>query len=657
MTVAPAARRKAESNGKHEPQTPALPEDEAGMTRPVPIARIIKSPTNPRRHFDQAKLEELAVSIRAKGVLQPILVRPAKNWSIEPGKQGGKPGYFVVNHVHTLIDGESFETTEAAAKARAPRYELVAGERRLRAAQMAGLESIPAVVRDLSDREALEVQVIENEQREDIPALEKAEGYAALIRAGATVERLADQIGKSVSTIRGLLKLQELPAIAREAVLKGMLPSHTAQLVARVPGQQERATVAVRVITDDRHDGKPDKRDGMGRANAIARDAIERGETPMPYRDAKELIQREFMVELKGAPFSRQDANLLPLVPSCEGCPLRVGNLQKIDPEGYAGVRGDVCTDPGCYRKKVEAHQKQVVSKEEAKGQRVMEQKLANKVFLEFSADGETRHDGDWVNLAKKCYQDKKQRTYAELIGKDLEAKHQTFVAFDQGGRKWTLAPKLHVAELLKAKHKISASLGGKSKSSGSSADYQTQYRRDEEKRQREREERIEVARRCLPTIAEKAAKIVTEKLAPEGLRANSPALKLLRIIVLEAIGGGGIDDARRLVGVRRGLKPKKLTWGGENWTEPVRDLAGELDVADLLSLGAEVLAADDLCGFNRTASDPLLALAGIDVGAIEAKVKKELAAQRKAAKAVGNGKPVGDDQADEDLDEEGGDE
>ena len=136
-----------------------LPKTGAGVVR-LPLASIRPNPRQPRKRFAEESLKELADSIREKGLLQPLLVRP----------QG---------------DG----------------YELVAGERRYRAALMAGLQEVPAVVKDLTDREALELALVENLQREDLSPVEEARGYQALLEMGLTQEEVARRVGKARSTV------------------------------------------------------------------------------------------------------------------------------------------------------------------------------------------------------------------------------------------------------------------------------------------------------------------------------------------------------------------------------------------------------------------------------------------------------------------------
>lgn len=161
----------------------------------VPIERIRPNPAQPRRDFDERELEELAASIREKGVIQPLILRPHP---VEP------------------------ET-----------WEIVAGERRWRAAQRAGIHALPAVIRNLDDTEVLELAIIENIQRADLNPLEEALGYRQLMdRFGHTQERLGEALGKSRSHIANLLRLLTLPEPVLDLLREGKLSAgHARALV------------------------------------------------------------------------------------------------------------------------------------------------------------------------------------------------------------------------------------------------------------------------------------------------------------------------------------------------------------------------------------------------------------------------------------------
>ena len=163
--------------------------------REVEIARIRPNSSQPRMHFDEEAIAELAESIGERGVLQPILLRPA---------------------------GEGFE--------------LVAGERRWRAAQRAGLHSIPAIVRDLDDSASAEIALIENIQRADLNPIEEAEGYRQLIkRHGHTQDGLSKIVSKSRSHVANLLRLLNLPEGVKQALMRGDIDMGHARAIASVP--------------------------------------------------------------------------------------------------------------------------------------------------------------------------------------------------------------------------------------------------------------------------------------------------------------------------------------------------------------------------------------------------------------------------------------
>ena len=176
--------------------------------RDVPIELLRRNPDQPRRRFDTAELEELASSIQEHGVIQPILVRPAL----------GAPG----------------------------EYQIVAGERRWRAAQQARLHEVPVVVRDLDDAAVAEISIIENVQRTDLDPLEEATGYKALIdRFGRTQDAVAKTVGKSRSHVANTLRLLSLPDAIREHLASRRLSAGHARAVATAPNPVQLAQTIV----------------------------------------------------------------------------------------------------------------------------------------------------------------------------------------------------------------------------------------------------------------------------------------------------------------------------------------------------------------------------------------------------------------------------
>jgi ParB family chromosome partitioning protein len=181
------------------------PEPEAGgrrdSVREIEVGRIRPNPAQPRQHFDEDSLAELADSIARHGVLQPILVR-----AVDEG------------------------------------YELIAGERRWRAAQRARLHSVPALVREHDDSSSAELALIENVQREDLNAIEEAEGYEALIaRFGHSQDNVGKLVGKSRSHVANLLRLLDLPETVRLMLLRGDISMGHARAIATAANAEELA--------------------------------------------------------------------------------------------------------------------------------------------------------------------------------------------------------------------------------------------------------------------------------------------------------------------------------------------------------------------------------------------------------------------------------
>ncbi len=176
----------------------------------LPVEAIERSPEQPRKRFDEARLEELAASIREHGIVEPILVRR---------------------------DGQ--------------RYRIVAGERRWRAAQRAGRQEIPAILRDATEREAFELALVENVQRADLNAMEEAEAYQLLVSEyGLTQEQVAQRVGKERSSVANALRLLKLPEDIREAVADGRLEMGHARALLGLDNAESIRKVAARVLRD-----------------------------------------------------------------------------------------------------------------------------------------------------------------------------------------------------------------------------------------------------------------------------------------------------------------------------------------------------------------------------------------------------------------------
>jgi ParB family chromosome partitioning protein len=210
------------------------------------IEALERSPGQPRKRFDEAGLVELAASIREHGMVEPILVR----------REGG-------------------------------RYLIVAGERRWRAAQRAGLREVPAILREASDREAFELALVENLQREDLNAIEEAEAFEVLATDhGLTQEQIAARVGKERSTVANALRLLKLPPEVRDAVRVGQLDMGHARALLGLDGAEAVRRLAQRAVREAlsvralealvRAHGKPAARARKPEESASMRDLVNR---------------------------------------------------------------------------------------------------------------------------------------------------------------------------------------------------------------------------------------------------------------------------------------------------------------------------------------------------------------------------------------------
>jgi len=182
---------------------------DASSVRKIKVDAIVPNPHQPRREFDAAALEDLSSSIRAQGVLQPVLVRPVGSG----------------------------------------RFELVAGERRLRASKMAGLKEIPSLVREMTDQESLAIALIENLQREDLNPVEEALGYQQLQQQfGLSQEELSRQVGKSRSAVANALRLLNLPADVQKNIQTGIVSAGHGRALMSITDPEPQAELHSRVV-------------------------------------------------------------------------------------------------------------------------------------------------------------------------------------------------------------------------------------------------------------------------------------------------------------------------------------------------------------------------------------------------------------------------
>lgn len=275
----------------------------------IQIDQVKESPNNPRRRFSEQGMQDLTDSIRKHGVLVPLLVRPVN-------------GY----------------------------YEIIAGARRYRAAKSAELEEIPVRIKEISDGEALEFSILENLQREDVHPLEEAFGYRALLdRPGYDVAAIAGKVTKSESYIYQRLKLIDLIKAIQETFLKDEITAGHAILIARLqPKDQEKAL-----------DACFDKYPMHGEEPVLMR-----------VRHLASWIHQNIHLDLHAAPFSKMDPDLVPAAGACVTCLKRTDFMPQLFPDV---AKKDTCTDPACFKMKLQAHIEIKKAEFQAKGQKLLE--------------------------------------------------------------------------------------------------------------------------------------------------------------------------------------------------------------------------------------------------------------------------------------------
>lgn len=277
-------------NQEHQPLIGELAE--------IKIGQLYESATNPRKRFDETQLDELAESIKTRGIVQPLLVRPLDT------------------------NGTSLD----------PCYEIVDGARRFRAAGKVGASVLPCNVRHMPDQLVMEIQVVQHLNTAQLHPMEEARGYQQLAdNCKLSVEEIARRVAKPRIYILRRLQLCALVPEAEKLFLAGKLSIETAQLVARVP-QDLQPKVAREVA------GVDDKLDP----------------TPMGARMAKNHIENNYMLQLCLAPFDTKAEHLVSAAGACTHCPKRTGfNRDLFDDIPKSDDR---CTDPACFKDKKKQH-------------------------------------------------------------------------------------------------------------------------------------------------------------------------------------------------------------------------------------------------------------------------------------------------------------
>lgn len=271
----------------------------------IPIAKLSPSPTNPRKRFPKESLEELAASVKEKGILEPLLVRD------------GAKGMF----------------------------EIVCGERRYRAAKLAKLSEAPCIKRELADEEVLDIQIHENLHREDVHPMDEAAGYKFLQdKLECTIEDLSLRVGKPESYVLNRLKLNALIEEAQKDVEDGFLPlTHALEIAKFGPESQER------ILQSGAYHTEQVNKPGVGWVYTPLKTE------PNTFATLKQWVEKNILYQLSRAPFDRKSEALRIDGLSCVKCPERTGaNTLLFDAEMVG--KKDRCLNPTCWNLKLNKH-------------------------------------------------------------------------------------------------------------------------------------------------------------------------------------------------------------------------------------------------------------------------------------------------------------
>lgn len=496
---------------------------------------IQPSPFNPRKHLGD--LTELAASMRQVGMLEPAVVRKIN---------GGSP-------------------------------ELVFGHRRLAAAKLADLDAIPCIVRDYSDDEVIEAQIIENGQRTDIHPLDEADGYQVLLERGKSATQIADKIGRPVRHVLERLQLQQLSSPARKALDAQEITLGLALLLARIPSTKLQAEALGRFAGDD-HRG------------------------PSSTKHALTVIREQYMLQLGSAPFDRADTELVPAAGACTVCVKRTGNQAEL----FSDVKSpDLCTDPVCFRGKLDAHAERALSAAKAEGRKVLSSTQAKReVFTGYN--GEIGYDAKYADLKgnKTDYSTGRSVSVRSLLG---DAAPEPVIAVNPlTGRVHELVPAALVDKALKSRKAKAVAKNRTPSKKPSAAD---QAKRAAEALKAKAQDRTDAL--CI-----EAAVAEVEK---RGSKADLLLFRLLLDLVVDL----GYQSAARAA-ERRGIELKKH----ESAPIALSKLADKLTEPQLRALLLELVLGEHLDGYS-VHSEGLTALKqlGVDRAAIEKRVLAELKA------------------------------
>ena len=560
-----------------DPSTPDAATSAASLQpevniQPIPLKLLHPSRFQSREAFPHDQLQELAESIRENGLVQFPVVRP-----------------------HPETEGH---------------YELVCGERRMRAHELLGRDFMRCSVREMDDREALGIITVENLQRENLNPLEEARGWQRLQDAGLSMEEMIKATGISKGHIYARLKLLDLSATAQKHLLDGTLNASTAIAIVRIPDPEARKVAEKHIL-----------------------------EHELSHRDALEYIHTEHMVRLKDTPFDEEAADLVPVAADgsggpCSACPFRTGVMHKAGTLTKEECKApDICTKPSCWSAKKDATTKQTVEKAAEKGVKLIPHDEAAKLF---SYRDSVTSNAPYVKLDERVWLDGGWVDYKKVLGKNPEG--LAIAISPESGNAVQLVPKATLIAALKAK-KISLPYDLEKKA-------QTDDPKERQRRAKElRDQRVE----------KRAEQLTYAALANEAEKASAPGSSGFWKLLLAAAIDRAEYDVLKDTCQRRGIEPvetKHPSGSHKDWRKGLDQHCETLlkDAGAMRGLAMELLLHQRLMGCNPDAfgKQTLLTAAcehfGVNVKTMTAEARVEV----DKPKAEGRGaevKPSGEEQ------------
>lgn len=532
--------------------------------REVPIEKLWPCPLNPRKFFSQAALDELAASIQALGVLEPLLVRPSTNGS----------------------------------------YEILAGERRYKAAHKVGLKTLPVQIREgVTDEQALDIMLVENHQRVPLTPIEQARTFDTLAtKFGRSPKQIAEQQGTNEAFVHRRLTLLKLSDAAQKALDEERLELGAAYALARMGDDKQRAEATKQALS------------GFGEGRC------------MSTSDVRRLIANSYSFELANAPWSLKDETLLPSAGSCVACPYRTGNNQTL----FGDIKGtNVCTKTSCFAEKKAAWQKRKLAEAKQEGATILTKAEAKEAFNY----GHLKYNAPYVEAARDCDKvpySSKNRSWEKVVAGELTP----VLAVDDKGELHTLYHRKEAESLAKKKFTSTAT-----------ADKSKQEARAKELMQERATKAadIEFLQQVI-AAAQSYLWLLPKSLTPE-------ALTMMRLTFMEQIGHIYYDTQKviaKALGIEKPERPKDKQGftSPVNWGELIEQHLADKEISLVFAVGCAESAWREKPSLHSGGKQksPLLQSLGVDYHAIRADELKRL---KEAAKPKEKNKNKPDNKQD----------